>query len=89
MMTPQDNGFSQYRVARTWLRDNPNPFFCSFASLEWFIRQNRKELIESGELLVRRGSVGTLIGPGFERVVLDIMKRKSAEHVEHAPPRVA
>lgn len=73
-----DSDLARYRVAREWHRENPSEIFPTWASFEWFVRQNRAELISSGEMIVRRGSVGTLIGPEFERVVIQILRRKSA-----------
>ncbi len=75
-MTNSD--LSQFQTARSWLAKRPNPIFRTMASLEWFIRQNRDELIQSGEMIVRRGSAGTLVGPGFDAVVMRILRRKSA-----------
>lgn len=78
---PKKIDLGQYRRARKWQRDNPSDIFPTWATLEWFIRQHRQELIASGQLIVRRGSSGTLLGPQFEHVVLDIMRRRSAEQV--------
>ena len=68
----------QYRQRRAWLREHPNPIFGSDASLDWFLRQHRDELLASGEVIIRRGSVGILLGPGFERKALEILRRESA-----------
>lgn len=53
------------------------PTFPTFSSLEWFMRNHRPRLVQSGQLIIRRGSAGSLVGPGFERVVLDILREES------------
>ena len=67
---------ADYMRARTWVAQNGGDLFPTFGSLEWFIRQHREELIRSGEMIVRRGPGGILIGPNFGRVAVDILKRE-------------
>lgn len=72
---------SDFILARRWVNEQGAGAFPSFASLEWFIRHHRAELMESGQLIGRRGSSGTLIGPKFGDLVLDILRRESRETV--------
>mgnify|MGYP001196876948 FL=1 len=43
-------------------------------SLEWFCRRNTEALIASGQLIPRRGPAGTLYGPHFTQVALNILR---------------
>jgi hypothetical protein len=65
---------TQWQTARRWWTKNPTPFFKTYAALEWFIRKHRPALIASGEFLIRRGSSGSLVGPGFNGVVLRLLR---------------
>ena len=44
--------------------------FPTLASLEWFLRTHRDNLIRSGEFIPGRGGRPSLVGPGFDAVVL-------------------
>lgn len=52
--------------------------FPTFASLEWFVRQNRNELVDSGVLIPQRGSRGSLVTPDFDSVVLQLIQRTTS-----------
>ena len=69
--------FADYKSMSRWLKEHGGDIFPNATSAEWFIRNHRHELIRSGELIARRGSAGNLVGPGFERVVLDILMAES------------
>ena len=69
--------FADYQSMNRWLKEHSGDVFPNTTSAEWFIRNHRQELVQSGELIARRGSAGNLVGPGFERVVLDILRRES------------
>lgn len=43
-------------------------------SLEWFCRRHTEALIASGQLVPRRGPAGTLYGPHFTQVALNIFR---------------
>lgn len=60
-----------------WVIKYGGDVFPTRGSLEWFIRQHRAELIGSGELIVRRGAGGSLIGPGFGRLAVEILQRQT------------
>lgn len=85
----ESSQLAHYLTARVWHKTHPNPFFPTYDSFEWFIRMNRAELVESGQLILRRGSAGSLIGPGFDAKVLEIMRRKSAQQAGIATPAAA
>lgn len=80
-MTEHDR-LSDWTTARDWVKQEGGKVFPTFASLEWFIRRHRQRIIESGQLIVRKGSAGSLVGPGFARVVLEIMREESARAIE-------
>ncbi|WP_295450611.1 hypothetical protein [uncultured Thiodictyon sp.] len=74
--------FSGYQPLRPWVSAYGGHIFSSFSAAEWFIRGHRAELVRSGQLIVRRGAAGSLVGPQFERVVLDILRGESLRTLE-------
>lgn len=69
---------ADYKPSRRWVDDGDGgERFRTYSSLEWFIRNHRQALINSGELIPRRGPGGHLIGPGFGRVAIAIMQREA------------
>ncbi len=74
-MIPDEYDVTQYRKFRTWIAEQGGDLFPTVGSFEWFVRCHRDELIESGELIIRRGPAGTLVGPGFGRLVIEILQR--------------
>ena len=73
---------SDWITIRAWVKQRGGKAFPTFASVEWFIRRHRQRLIESGQFIIRKGSAGSLVGPGFDRVVLEIMREESARAIE-------
>lgn len=69
---------ADYRPLRDWVADRGGSAFPTFSSAEWFIRRNRDRLVQSGQLIIRKGSAGSLVGPSFDAVVLDILRDESA-----------
>jgi hypothetical protein len=67
---------SDFRRARDWVREEGGGIFPTFSAFEWFKRKHRAELIESGELITRRGTGGDLVGPGFGRKAVEILQRE-------------
>ena len=51
--------------------------FPTFASVEWFVRQHRRELIALGVYVPRAGRAGSLVRPDFGDVALDIFRREA------------
>lgn len=72
---------SDFIPIRDWQLDNAGEVFKTFAACEWFVRKHRRELVESGQLIIRRGAAGSLVGPGFGTLVLEILKRESRAEV--------
>jgi len=64
---------------QSWVAEQGGDIFPTKGALEWFVRQHRKELIESGELIIRRGAGGTLVGPGFGRLAVQILQRETKQ----------
>ncbi len=78
-----------FRPAREFIAlDAPN-VFPTQSSFEWFVRKHRARLVESGQLIVRTGSAGNLVGPDIERVVLEILREESAKESKAARRRAA
>lgn len=68
--TPRD-----FKRARDWVAEEGGGIFPKYSSFEWFKRQHREELIQSGELITRRGTGGDLVGPNFGRLAVEILQR--------------
>ncbi|MEQ9465597.1 MAG: hypothetical protein RJQ10_18195 [Haliea sp.] len=68
-----------FRKASDWVAESGGDVFPTFASFQWFIRKHRQELVGSRQYLPRRGSAGSLIGPGFEQLVVNILTRECLE----------
>lgn len=75
--TEQDEHLSNWKPVREWVKNCGGRAFSTFAATEWFIRRHRARLVESGQFIIRKGSAGSLVGPGFDRVVLDILREES------------
>jgi hypothetical protein len=69
---------SDFVRARDWVPEKGGDTFPTQSSFEWFVRQHRAELMASGEVIVRRGTGGTLVGPGFGELAIAIMQRKQS-----------
>lgn len=69
--------FEGYKRLRPWISAHGGHIFATYSAAEWFIRGHRDELIRSGQFIVRRGAAGSLVGPQFERVVLEILREES------------
>jgi len=72
---------ADFRKAREWVADCGGDLFPTFGSFEWFVRLHRDELLRSGELIVRRGSAGSLVGPNFDKVAIGILQRETAQQL--------
>lgn len=83
-MSSKNYRAAQYRKFRDWVSEHGGDLFPTAGSFEWFVRQHRRELIESGELIVRRGPGGTLVGPNFSRLAVEIMQRESRRLTKEA-----
>lgn len=81
-MTEQNERVADWIPVRAWVADRGGKLFNTFASFEWFIRKHRPRLVKSGQFIIRKGSAGSLVGPGFDRVVLEIMREESARAIE-------
>jgi len=83
-MTPTPERLAAFIPLREWAAQHGGATFPTYSSLEWFLRNHRPRLVESGQLILRKGSAGSLVGPGFERVVLDILREESAATLAQA-----
>jgi len=72
------SALADYTSAANWLDHYAGPFFETRSSLDWFIKRNRRELVEVGALIPREGRSGSLIEPHrFSRAVIEILKRRA------------
>lgn len=74
-----DADLSKYQPAKTWWQMNAK----GIANWEWFKRQHRVELVQSGALIIRAGRAGDLVHtdrivPAVQRI-LEAESRKRIE----------
>jgi hypothetical protein len=77
-MSSTNYGPADFTRPRLWRKKHGGDTFQTDGSLDWFIRQHKSELVDSGELIVRRGPGGTLLGPNFGRVAVKILQRETS-----------
>ena len=67
-----------YATVGDWLDRYAGPFFETRSSLDWFLKRNRRELVEIGALIPREGRSGSLISiERFPQAVVSILKRRA------------
>lgn len=66
-----------HRINPKWIDGTVRDLFPTDSSWQWFYRNHRHEMAESGELIVRGGSGGSFAGPGLRAVVLRILRRET------------
>lgn len=69
-----DADLRKFKKVKEWRREHAASLFCTDGSWEWFKRTHRRELIESGALIVRTGRAGDLVhtdrvGPVIQRIL--------------------
>ena len=70
---------ADYVNASAWLEREPNAFFPTKSSLDWFIKSHRAELVEKGALIPGQGRAGSLVHPGrLSAAVIEIRTRPAA-----------
>jgi hypothetical protein len=63
-----------------------SPVLPTRSSLEWFIKENRKELAELGALIPGKGRRASLLSnEKFPKAVIEILRRKAVESVASDP----
>jgi hypothetical protein len=63
-----------------WVEEHGGAFFSTKASIEWFIKLHRLQLIEADALLPREGRAGSLVSvEKFPQAVLGILKKRALE----------
>ncbi|MCK7578686.1 MAG: hypothetical protein MZV65_25025 [Chromatiales bacterium] len=82
-MTEQCEHVKDWIVIRAWVKNRGGQVFPTFAAVSsGLFAAIAQRLVESGQLIIRKGSAGSLVGPGFDRVVLEIMREESARAIE-------
>lgn len=71
-----------YTSVGDWLDRHAGPFFETRSSLDWFIKRNRRELVETGALIPREGRSGSLVSiHEFPKAVISILRRRALSKV--------
>lgn len=77
---PMPANLTDYMSTGDWLDQHAGPFFDTRASFEWFVKRNRRELVERGALIPRAGRAGSLVSVSrMATAVVDILRRKALE----------
>ena len=90
MLTDRGGGaspLSGYMTIAEWFeKGHADPLFPNKSSIDWFIRNNRRELIETDALIPRDGRAGSLVHlEKFPQAVLGILKRRALEKDTRQP----
>jgi hypothetical protein len=69
-----DADLRKFKKVKEWRREEASSLFSTDGSWEWFKRNHRHKLIESGALIVRAGRSGDLVhtdrvGPVIQRIL--------------------
>jgi hypothetical protein len=83
-MDQQHNGpaseLAGYTTVGDWLDRYAGPFFSTRSSFEWFVKRNRRELVERGALITREGRSGSLVSiERMPQAVIEILKRRALD----------
>jgi hypothetical protein len=89
LMTQHEDGptpdLADYMTVGDWLDGHAGAFFQTRSSLDWFIKRNRRELVELGALIPREGRAGSLVSRArMAAAVLAIHKRRALGEEEAA-----
>lgn len=82
----QNYSTEQYVGWETYLKNHHSmggEVFKTRDSLEWFCRCHVDALVASGQLIPRRGPAGTLYGPLFTKVALQILRGIKLTAMQH------
>lgn len=71
----QSTKVTDFQKIRNWQKENGGELFETFSSLEWFVRNHYDELVESGEYIPRKGAKGSMVGRGFDAIVVSILRQ--------------
>lgn len=82
--TASTGGLAGLRQATRWRKERATDVFPTNSSWEWFKRDHRDELIDSGQLIPGRGRRGDLVGSGIDDVVVAILRREAGLRREAA-----
>ena len=72
---------ADFMPIRNWVAFHGGDMFRTFSSMDWFIRRNRERLLASGQLIIRNGPGGNVVGPRFDDIVLEILREREGEKV--------
>jgi hypothetical protein len=68
-----------YTKSGDWVDRFAGQFFQTRSSFDWFVKQNRRELIETGALIPRGGRSGSLVSiEKMPKAVIAILRRKAS-----------
>jgi hypothetical protein len=63
-----------------WQEKHGGAVFPTYSSLDFFLRKHRKEMIERGALITRKGRAGTLVAPTFGKIAVEILHREALDN---------
>jgi len=73
---------ADYTSADDWLERHAGPFFATRSAFDWFVKRNRRELVERGALIPRAGRAGSLVSVSLmSAAVVDILRRQALGRV--------
>ena len=78
----ESDEISQFLTMRRWLEANRSEALPSIRSIQVAIQRHCKALAASGQLLLRRGRYGHLLGPYFGDVVLACLRDDSTRRAD-------
>jgi hypothetical protein len=83
-MSQEHNGpaseLAGYTTVGDWLDRYAGPFFPTRSSVDWFIKRNRRELVERGALIPREGRSGSLVSiERMPQALIEILKRRALD----------
>jgi hypothetical protein len=81
-ITPPIFDVHELELLQDWFERKGGIAFCSAEHINWFIRQNKIELLRSGNFFPGTECVPHRVGPNFGNAIIQIMQREAALQAE-------
>lgn len=76
----QGSALGAYLTLTEWVDKHAGRVFETRSSVDWFVKQHRRELVEAGAYIPREGRAGSLVEvEKFSRAVIQILTRRALE----------
>lgn len=75
---------SKYQSPEEWRERNGAGLFKTKSSLDWFIKTNRAELVNSGALIPRKGRAGSVVNMEVMGVTVETILTRTAPQMQLA-----